>query len=102
MVDTSRREMIKTIVKGGVYASPVIATMAAPARLMGQGPSGMMMPMWCDYFPILCMIFGDEAAAGMRSLTQPGQAPPGQPVGPPSPGSRPPPGNQPPGTIPHE
>ena len=71
MVDKGRREMIKTIVKSGVYASPVIATMAAPARLMGQGPSGMMMPMWCEYFPILCRIFGEQAAGGMCRCRSP-------------------------------
>ena len=99
MIDTGRRELIKSIVKGGVYASPVIATLAAPSRLMGQGPSGMMMPMWCDYFPILCRIFGDQSAAqGMgRSLPLNQQGP----VGPPPPGSQLPPGSiAPPGGPP--
>ena len=60
MVEKSRREMIKQIAKGAIYAAPVVHTVAAPVRLLAQGPSSMMMD-FCDQFPVLCMIFGDAA-----------------------------------------
>jgi hypothetical protein len=98
MVDRDRREVIKAIAKGAIYVSPLIVSMAAPAGLMGQGPSGNMM-MFCDYFPILCMIFGG-------SSTPPGATPAGQqtspapsgqpPFSPPPSQTNPPPGAPPP------
>jgi hypothetical protein len=95
-----RRRVIKAIVKGVVYSAPLVTSMAAPAGLMGQGPSGMMM-MFCDYFPTLCMIFGGASA----STSQPapgapgGGATPAQPSPTPPPPTPPPPGqiNPPPG-----
>lgn len=36
MTDTSRREAIKTIAKGAIYASPIITTLIAPARAQAQ------------------------------------------------------------------
>jgi len=89
-----RRRVIKAIVKGVVYSAPLVVSMAAPAGLMGQGPSGMMMT-FCDYFPTLCMIFGGgasgAAAPRMSSPTPPPPTPP--PPTPPSPGqANPPPG----------
>lgn len=99
--DQERRKLIKAILKGTVYAAPIITSMAAPTGLLGQGPSGMMMTI-CDYIPVLCWIFGD-ASGGASPQQQrqgpagpgtppPGQAPPTQPL-PPSPGqANPPPG----------
>lgn len=103
MVDRERREAIKIIATGAIYVSPVIATMAAPARLVGQGPSPMMMMMFmiCDFFPVLCMIFPGLSRQQQRGA--PGAAPPGSegPLPPPPtplPPSRtnPPPGQPPP------
>lgn len=105
MTHQGRREAIKRIARGAAYASPVIASLAAPARLMAQGPSGMML-MFCDYFPVLCMIFGglqsDQPSGAPGSTGQPGQpgAPPpgGAPPTPPPPSrTNPPPGGPPPG-----
>ncbi|HKI94796.1 MAG TPA: hypothetical protein VJ992_05840 [Gemmatimonadales bacterium] len=39
MVDQSRRDLLKTLAKGAIYAAPFIATVSAPTRLMAQGPS---------------------------------------------------------------
>jgi hypothetical protein len=90
-----RRRLIKAIVKGMVYTAPVITSMAAPAGLMGQGPSAMMM--FCDYFPVLCMIFGGGAEAPSTprmAPTTPTPPPPTPPAPtPPSPSqANPPPG----------
>jgi len=82
MVDQSRRDLIKSLTKGAVYVTPVISTIAAPRRLMAQA-SGMMF-MICDFFPILCMIFG---------MSAPAQLTPGAPQ---APGSQPAPWNRPP------
>ena len=80
MVDQSRRDIIKMIAKGTLYMSPAIVTLAAPTRLMGQGPSGMM-SMFCDSFPTLCMVFSSEAAPPPGSQPPPsGSAPAGQPA----------------------
>ena len=97
-----RRRVIKAIVKGVVYSAPLITSMAAPAGLMGQGPSGMMMT-FCDYFPVLCMIFGGSQASspgapapggqGGATPTTPPATPTPPPPTPPSPGqANPPPG----------
>jgi hypothetical protein len=99
-----RRRVIKAIVKGVVYSAPLVTSMAAPAGLMGQGPSGMMMT-FCDYFPVLCMIFGGSQATtpgapapgGQGGGATPGTPPPATPTPPPptppSPGqANPPPG----------
>ena len=89
MVDKSRRDIIKGIAKGAIYAAPVVYTMAAPTRLLAQG-SGMMT--FCDYFPTLCMIFGSDYATP-QSAPPPtkgptgASAPPGQPNFPAPPGS---------------
>jgi hypothetical protein len=98
-MDQTRRELIRTLAKGGVYAAPVIVSMAAPVRLMAQGPSGMMS--FCDYFPILCMWFGG-APSGARTSTpsaQPTTAPGASPAPwtAPAPGATPPPTPPPPG-----
>ena len=88
MVDKSRRDIIKGIAKGAIYAAPVVYTMAAPTRLLAQG-SGMMT--FRDFFPVLCMIFGGNFAA-QQGASSPSRAPtqvPGQPNFPPPPGSRP-------------
>jgi len=86
MVDRTRRDAIKTLVKGAAYASPVVYTIAAPARLVAQGSSGMMDWMLCDWFPIICMWFGETQAVappspGPADVTSfpsiPGAAPPG-------------------------
>lgn len=69
MVDQSRRDLIKSVTKGAIYATPVISTIAAPRRLMAQGSS---MLMFCDYFPILCMVFGQSAAAPGAGYQSPG------------------------------
>lgn len=106
MVDRTRRDVIKSIAKGAVYVSPVIYTMAAPARVMAQGPSGMMgmmmMFMFCDFFPIICMLFGGQYLEGESPLQNQNPFDPGAPPGfgfpgqpptlPPPPGSAPPPG----------
>ncbi len=92
MVDRSRREAIKTIVKGAAYVSPAIYTVAAPARLVAQGSSGMDMWMICDWFPIICMWFESAPAAQPPGIPiLPGQDPnfPATP-GRPAPGNRPP------------
>jgi len=93
-----RRRVIKAIVKGMVYSAPFVVSMAAPAGLMGQGPSGMMMT-FCDYFPVLCMIFGGAEAGGtggarmQAAPTPPPATPTPPPPTPPSPGqANPPPG----------
>jgi hypothetical protein len=96
-----RRRVIKAIIKGVVYSAPLVTSMAAPAGLMGQGPSGMMMT-FCDYFPVLCMIFGgSQASQRAPAPGGPGGAAPGTPPAtptpppptPPSPGqANPPPG----------
>ena len=90
-----RRRVIKAIVKGVVYSAPLVVSMAAPAGLMGQGPSGMMMT-FCDYFPTLCMIFGGAQASGGSggpARTPPSPTPTPPPPTPPSPGqANPPPG----------
>jgi hypothetical protein len=95
--DPERRRLIKAVVKGLIYTAPIITSMAAPQGLMGQGPSGMMM--FCDYFPVLCMIFGGGAPAPGASpqRTAPGAPPPGTPTPPPP--TPPPPSqiNPPPG-----
>ncbi len=90
MVDKGRRDIIKGIAKGAIYAAPVVYTMAAPTRLLAQGSGGMS---FCDQFPVLCMIFGGDAAEPgaappTRAPTQV-RPPPGQPNFPPPPGSRP-------------
>jgi len=91
MVDRNRRDAIKSLAKGAIYTSPVVFTLAAPSRLLGQGPSDMMMFMFCDYFPTLCWIFDIEqenAPAAPGSQPDPGV----QPDFPPPPGDVPPPG----------
>ena len=103
MVDQARRDMVKAIVKGAVYVSPVVSTMAAPVKLMAQGPSDMMF-MFCDWFPVLCMIFGGSEDP-FGSPVAPGTVPPpGQLPAPgtyPAPWDRPPPGAiPPPGSTP--
>lgn len=100
MVEQSRRDLIKRIAKGAIYASPVVYTMAAPVRLLAQGPSSMMN--FCDHFPVLCMIFGNPAA---MTGGPPGFAPPSGDAWPPAPGQppnflTPPPGSLPPGRDP--
>jgi hypothetical protein len=90
MVDRSRRDAIKTLMKGTAYVSPAIYTIAAPAQLIAQGGSGMMDWMLCDWFPIICMWFGNTAAAA-----PPTALPEATPVFPEAPGT-PPPGGQPP------
>ncbi len=97
MIDQSRREMIKRIVKGTVYVAPVVATMAAPGRLMAQGGSDPG-SMFCDYYPILCPWFGGSSAfqQAPSSAPAPGVTTSGQPQAPgaqPAPWERPPPGS---------
>lgn len=89
MVDTTRRDAIKQIIKGTAYVSPVVYTISAPVRLAAQGGSGTMMWMLCDWFPIICMWFGESQAV---------PAPPGQQLLPDQDLQFPPvPGNPPPG-----
>ena len=96
MVDHTRREAIKQIARGAAYVSPLIVSMAAPVHAFAQGASGSMMFMFCDYFPVLCMIFGGATAPG--STTPPGTGTPTPPDLPPSPTEvNPPPGGPPPG-----
>jgi hypothetical protein len=97
MREQTRRQVIKTIIGGAAYVAPVIATIAAPARLMAQGTSGMMYKL-CDYWPWLCCVFDPSYCEGATSsqtapVTAPGQqqAPGAQPA----PGSQPAPGQQP-------
>jgi len=94
MADQSRRELLKTLAKGAIYAAPVITTLAAPVRLMAQGPSNAMMMTFCDYFPQLCWIFG-----GAPTNAKPGSTAPGAAPAPPPPSAPPPSSNQSPGAI---
>ncbi len=101
MVDRERREAIKIIATGAIYVSPVIATMAAPARLVGQGPSPTMMMMFmiCDFFPVLCMTFPgfSRQQPGAPGTARPGEgALPPPPTPPPPSRTNPPPGQPPP------
>lgn len=92
MVDEDRRRVIKMLAKGVVYSAPVVTSLAAPVRLLAQGPSGMMMSRFCRLFPWICMIFGwNDPAQGPGPPPGPGQ---GSPF-PPPPGSQPPPGGNP-------
>jgi hypothetical protein len=92
--EPERRRLIKAVVKGVIYTAPIVISMAAPAGLMGQGPSGMMM--FCDYFPTLCMIFGGNEAPGAAGARRGGQTVPSPTPPPPTPPSpsqaNPPPG----------
>jgi hypothetical protein len=73
MTPTDRREFLKKLAKGAVYAGPVIVSMAAPTDVTGQGKSSQH-----HTHPDLA----------------PGAAPPTRSPFPPPPGSKTPPGTE--------
>jgi len=100
MIDESKRETLRRMAKGAIYAAPVILTMGAPTRLLAQisqSPLCLMFPVLCDW---LMMWFPEQRP-------NPGGGPTGGPGGfqgapfgnspfAPPPGTTPPPGITPP------
>ena len=87
----SRRAFLRRLAKRATYAAPVIYSFAAPTAATAQVSPGMMMTL-CDYFPIICRLFGGDQATRTEGL----ESSPAQPRTPPSPPLREPPWSRPP------
>ena len=67
MVNKDRRDFLKRLAKGAVYAAPVVVSMAAPVHLVGQGMGASMM-----------MGMGMGMGMGMPDVVDPFPPPPGR------------------------
>ncbi len=84
MKDEQRREFLKKLAKGAIYAAPVIHSMTAPLEVAGQGSST-----------------SHKTDHGNMGHGKGGASPASGPsLGGPSPGSQPPPGATPPSRQP--
>lgn len=78
MSHESRREFLKRLAHGTVYAAPLVITVAAPPGLAGQGKASQHKP---------------PGVSNLQTQQAPGESP-----YPPPPGRTPPPGTEPPGS----